>query len=203
MTKTPGLLNRRQLWLLPLALLGTAHTRAQVPPPPDSAPAGTPDRPGLPVPLAVLEALVAQRFPLRYPVPGLLNLDLQPPSLSVIPAQNRMLADMSVQAAGPALHRAHRGQLEVDFGLRYVAADRTVRAHSLRFRRLRFPTLPASTEQLLSTYGTPLAEQTLQELVLHRLEPRELALAEALGLEPSTITVTDTGVLVGLVPRRL
>ena len=34
---------------------------------------------------AALQAAVGQRFPLRYPVPGLLNLDVQLPQLRLLP----------------------------------------------------------------------------------------------------------------------
>src|SRR5690606_10690365 len=99
--------------------------------------------PGLAVPLEQLQQALTQRFPLRYPVPGLLNLDLQTPRLSLLPAQNRLRADLAVQAAGPALHQVHQGRFDVDFALRYEASDRTLRAHRLRLSRLRFPSLQA------------------------------------------------------------
>jgi len=159
--------------------------------------------PGLQVSQAMLAQSVAQRFPVRYPVPGLLNLDVQVPRLRLLPEQNRLAADMAIHAAGPALNRIHNGSFEVDFLLRYEASDRTVRAHRLRFDRLRFPTLAPAVVEMLNTYAPMLAQQVLNEVVLHQLSPQELAMADALNMQPDSITVTDQGLLIGLVLKPL
>jgi hypothetical protein len=170
-----------------------------------SADAGDPPGkpPGVSVPTAVLQSSVAQRFPIRYPVQGLLNLDLQPPTLSLLPAQNRLRAAMVVEAAGPALNRSHRGTFDLDFALRYEASDRTLRAHQLRVDRLRFPSLQPGVVELLNTYAPALAEQSLREVVLHRLQPQDLRMADAMGMQPGAITVTDTGLVIGFVLKPL
>jgi hypothetical protein len=144
-----------------------------------------------------LQQMVAQRFPLRYPVAGLVNMDVQAPALRLLPTLNRLSAEMAVEAAGPALARSQSGTLEVDFALRYEASDRTVRAHQLRFKRLQIADLPPLTSELLNAYAPALAQQTLQEVVLHQLQPKDLATADNLGLQPSTITVTDSGLVIG------
>ncbi|MFW2356216.1 DUF1439 domain-containing protein [Hydrogenophaga sp.] len=159
--------------------------------------------PGVTVPTAVLQSSVAQRFPMRYPVQGLLNLDLQTPTLSLLPAQNRLRAAMVVNAAGPALNRGHRGTFDLDFALRYEASDRTLRAHQLRIDRLRFPSLQPGVVELLNTYAPALAEQSLREVVLHRLQPQDLRMADAMGMQPGTITVTDAGLVIGFVLKPL
>ena len=152
---------------------------------------------------ALLQQTVAQRFPLRYPVSGLLNLDIQAPQLSLLPAQNRLGAEMVIDAAGPALQGSHHGTLALDFALRYEARDLTVRAHQLRFKRLTMPSLQPSVVALLNTYGPALSEQALLEVVLHRLQPSDLALPNSMGLQPGSITVTDTGLVIGFVPKPL
>lgn len=150
---------------------------------------------------AQLQRAVAQRFPLRYPVQGLMNLDVQVPQLRLLPAQNRLSAEMVVNAAGPALQRSHQGTLEVDFALRYEAADRTVRAHQLRIKRLQFSTLPPGVVALLNTYGPAMAQQALLEVVQHQLSPQDLVLPDGLGMQPGSITVTSEGLVIGLVPK--
>jgi hypothetical protein len=183
---------------LPLARLAWAQ--------PATAEADEDAPPALPhykVSTATLQAAVAQRFPLRYPLPGVLNLDVQEPTLRLLPALNRLNAQMVVVAAGPALNRSHQGTLDVEFGLRYEAADRTVRAHKLRLVRLQFPTLQPGVVAMLNTYGTALAAQTLQEVVLHTLRPQDLALPDGLGMQPGSITVTNDGLTIGFVPKPL
>jgi hypothetical protein len=145
---------------------------------------------------AQLQHMVAQRFPLRYPVAGVLNMDVQAPLLRLLPQQNRLSAEMAVEAAGPALNTSRQGTLEVDFALRYEASDRTVRAHQLRFKQLRIADLTPAGNDLLNLYGPALAQQALQEVVLHQLRPQDLALTDDLGLQPASITVTDSGLVV-------
>ncbi len=150
-----------------------------------------------------LQEAVVQRFPLRYPVAGLLNLDVQVPTLRMLPAVNRLGAQMVVEAAGPALERRHQGTLDVEFALRYEAADRTVRAHQLRFVRLAFPRLQPGVVAMLNAYGPALAERTLLEVVLYTLRPQDLSLPDALGMQPGSITVTKTGLTIGFVSKPL
>jgi hypothetical protein len=150
---------------------------------------------------AQLQAAVAQRFPLRYPVQGLMNLDVQVPKLRLLPALNRLGAEMGVTATGPALQRSQQGTLDVEFALRYEATDRTVRAHQLRLVRLQFPGLQPGVVALLNLYGPALAERTLLEVVLHTLSPQDLALPDALGMQPGSITVTNEGLTIGFVPK--
>ena len=191
----------RRRTLLSAALCGTATSLARAQAPEAGDPPSKP--PGVTVSTAVLQSSVAQRFPIRYPVQGLLNLDLQPPTLSLLPAQNRLRAAMVVDAAGPALNRSHRGTFDLDFALRYEASDRTLRAHQLRIDRLRFPSLQPGVVELLNTYAPALAEQSLREVVLHRLQPQDLRMADAMGMQPGTITVTDAGLVIGFVLKPL
>ncbi|MBN9371495.1 MULTISPECIES: DUF1439 domain-containing protein [unclassified Hydrogenophaga] len=150
-----------------------------------------------------IQQALAQRFPLRYPVPGVLNLDLQTPRLRLLPQRNRLLAEMAVQASGPALHRTHQGGFDVDFALRYEASDRTLRAQQLHLSRLRFPTLRPEVVDMLNAYAPALAEQSLRDVVLHQLQPQDLKAVEAMGLQPGPITVTETGLVIGLVLKPL
>ena len=148
-----------------------------------------------------LQQVLGQRFPRRYPVAGLMNVDLQVPVLRMLSAQNRVAADMTVDASGPALNRKQTGTFEVDFALRYEASDRTLRATQLRFRRFNLPGLTASGAELLNTFGPNLAEQSFQEVVLHQLKPADLAMADGLGLQPGSITVTDVGLVIAFVAK--
>jgi len=159
-------------------------------------------RPHYTVSAEQLQQAVAQRFPLRYPVAGLLNLDVRAPQLRLLPEQNRVRADMAVEAAGPALNRRHTGTFELDFALRYEASDRTLRAYQLRFKHLQFEGLQPAATELLNTYGPTMAEQSLQEVVLHQLRPQDLALADGMGLQPGSITVTDKGLVIGFVAKQ-
>lgn len=191
---------RRRLFII-FASLGLGRAAQASAADADTDDAGKP--PGYAVSIEQVQQSVARRFPLRYPVPGLLNLDLLTPHLHLLPQQNRLRAEMPVDAAGPALNRRHQGFFEVDFALRYEASDRTLRAHQLRLGRLRFPSLQPGVVDMLNTYAPMLAQQSLQEVVLHQLQPRDLAMADAMGMQPGPITVTDSGLVIGLVLKPL
>lgn len=148
-----------------------------------------------------LQQAVATRFPLRYPVAGLLDLALQPPALKLLPAQNRINATMAVEASGQALHRKQAGTLEVEFALRFDVSDRTLRATALRFKRLSFPGLRPEASEMLNLYGEALSEQALLEVALHQLKPQDMAMADALGMQPGSITVTDKGLVIDFVAK--
>jgi len=194
-----AIMRRRHFLPIPLCLPLTRIAWAQpTAPDPEDAPQAPPH---YNVSAAQLQAGVAQRFPMRFPVQGLMNLDVQVPQLRLLPAVNRLGAVMDVVAAGPALERTHQGTLDVEFALRYEATDRTVRAHQLRFKRLLFPTLQPGVVALLNTYGPALAQQTLLEVVVHTLRPQDLALPDALGMQPGSMTVTTEGLTIGFVPK--
>jgi len=157
--------------------------------------------PGYTVSLEQLQEAVAQRFPLRYPMAGLVDVDVQTPRLSLLHESNRLGAAFPLSAAGPALRRSHGGTLEVEFALRYEASDRSLRAHQLRLVRLDFPSLRPEVVALLNGYGPGLAEQSLREVVLHRLRPQDLGLLDGMGLQPGAITVTPRGLSIAFVNK--
>ena len=159
--------------------------------------------PGRAVSMEQLLTMLKPHFPVGYQVPGFLTLRVQQPRLKLLPQDNRMHADMAVVADGPALNRAQTGQLNVGFGLRYEASDRTVRAHQLRFNSLQFAGLRPEAVSLIQVYGPALTEAALQEVVLHQLEPRDLTMLDALGLQPGAIRITATGLHINFEPKRL
>ncbi|CAN5151380.1 DUF1439 domain-containing protein [soil metagenome] len=148
-----------------------------------------------------LQQAVARRFPLRYPVGGLLDLKVLAPRLRLLPELNRLGTDLAVEAAGPALRCSYTGTFDLDFALRYEARDQTIRAHRLRVNSLRFPDLPPGPSELINAYAPALAEQSLGEVVLHTLQPQDLALPDAMGLQPSAITVTPKGLTISFVAK--
>lgn len=153
------------------------------------------------VSLQQLQEVLAQRFPLRYPVAGLFDLTLDVPRLFLLPDLNRLGAGLPLRAAGTALRRSHGGELDVDFNLRYERSDQTIRAQRLRVQRLRVDGLTGEAQALLERSAIDFARQALLEVVLHRLQPRDLALADAMGLEPGPINVTPDGLVIEFINK--
>jgi hypothetical protein len=145
-----------------------------------------------------LEQALARRFPRRYPVAGLLELELQTPRLTLLPERNQINAVLALETSGPLLRqRRYGGVLDVDFGLRYEPSDRSLRAHNLHVNALRVDGLPPAWADTLTRYAQPLADQALREVVLHQWQPQELSAVTGLGWEPAEITVTPQGLAVG------
>lgn len=171
----------------PLVLLGLAAA---------GFPCSTLAQPRFTVSAARMQAAVAEKFPRRYPVAGLFDLALQTPVLRLLPAENRIGADIPVEAAGEALRRSYSGNFDLDFALRYEPSDRTLRAVDIRVNALRFPGLRPEITEMLNSYAPVLAAQALREVVLHQLTAKDLALVETMGLTPGKITVTPAGLVI-------
>lgn len=160
-------------------------------------------QPSYTVSIDTVQKQVGQRFPMRYPLGGLLDLEVQAPQLQLMPKQNRLSAKMALEAIGPLLKSPRAGEFDVDFALRYEPSDQTIRAYQLNFQNLRISGLLPQANELLNAYGPTLAKQSLQEVVLHQLRPKDLAMADTLGMQPQSITVTDKGLVIGFVMKPL
>lgn len=149
-----------------------------------------------------LQQALAARFPRRYPLGRVLEVELQAPALKLLPERNLLNAVLDLQAVGLLLQgRPPSGVLDVDFGLRYEPSDRTVRADRLQVNALRVQGLPPVLAHNVARYGVPLAEQALQDVVLHQLRPKDLALADTLGVQPGAIRITPAGIVVDFANR--
>lgn len=159
-------------------------------------------QPSYTVSLRQMQQAIDERFPRSYPIAGLLDLQVQAPRLALLPERNQLNAVADVQANGPLLRRSYSGTFDVDFALRYEPSDRTLRAHDLRVNALRLDGLKPHAAQALAAYGQQLADQSLHEVVLHQLRPKDLALADTLGVQPESLTVTPQGLVVRFGARR-
>lgn len=159
--------------------------------------------PGYTISQRQLQQALAERFPRSYPLAGLLDLQLQAPRLTLLPERNQLNAVMDLAATGPLLARRYTGVFDVDFGLRYEAQDRSIRAHRLQVNALQLEGLKPQAAALLQRYAQQLADQSLHGVVLHQLQDKDLAPIDALGLQPESINVTPRGLLVRFGPKSL
>ena len=150
-----------------------------------------------------IQQAVAEKFPRKYPARNLFDITLQIPQLRMLPEQNRLGVQTPVELAGQALNQSYKGMFDVDFGLRFQPSDLSIRATQLKVNALRFDNLAPGPAALLSTYGPQLAEQSLQDVVLHQLKSADLALPDGMGLQPDKITVTAQGIAISFTPKPL
>jgi hypothetical protein len=54
---------------------------------------------------------------------------------------------------------------------------------------------------MLNVYGQTLSEKALLEVVIHTLKPQDLGMADGLGVQPGSITVTEKGLVVDFVSK--
>jgi len=155
------------------------------------------------LPLDKMQHKLDERFPRSLALGGLLDVNLQTPHLRLLPEQNRINATMALQATGGALRTAHNGSIDVDFAVRYEPSDHTVRAHGLQVHAVQLDGLPPQAAQWLQRLGPQLAQQALREVTLYQLQPRDVALADSLGLQPGRMTVTPQGLVIELAPKPL
>lgn len=140
------------------------------------------------------EALTA-RFPVRFGLGGLLELQVTAPRLLLLPSRNRLGAALQAQVGGGRLPPELGGELEVLFALRYEPRDRSLRAHQPEIHDVRWPGLPPESAQALQAVLPAIARQ-IGEVVLHRFSDRELALTDTMGFDPEEIQVVDDGLVI-------
>jgi hypothetical protein len=165
--------------------------------------AGDSARPRHKISAAELHERLSARFPVRLGLAGLLELQVSAPRLLLLPARNKLGASLVAQASGRQLPPTPPGEVDVVFGLRYEAADQTLRAHHPEILDLRLPGLSGDTVQSLQSVLPAMAREAVGEIVLHRFSQRELALPDTMGFEPDQVTVVDDGLLVVFRPKPL
>jgi hypothetical protein len=145
-------------------------------------------------------ALMA-RFPVRIAVPGLFDVRLDADRLVLLPARQRMGATLLATATELASGRAYPADMDLTFAVRYEPADQTLRAHQLEVLGLHSPALRGDAVLALQALLDGVARNAVDELVLHRFSPAELALPDVLGLRPDRITIESDGVEIWFAPK--
>jgi hypothetical protein len=148
-----------------------------------------------------LRKAMAVRFPVRFSVAGLVNVQVDVPDLRLLPARQRLGATARVTVEDLSTRQVHSGEMDLVFALRCEPADRTLRAHHLEVAGLRSPTLPPRAAQRWQALLASFTRGAVDEIVLHRFSSDELALADTLGFQPEQITVEDDGVVIWFAPR--
>lgn len=145
-----------------------------------------------------LQAALERRFPYEARPGGLFVVNVGVPRLQLLPEENRVRLDFTLETGSVLLRGAGRGTLSVVFGLRYQASDATLRATNVRVENIALDGMPGEWRTPLQLAGSLVAENLLEDTVLHALRPEDLARAR--GWTPGSIRVTPSGVRIALVP---
>ena len=149
---------------------------------------------------AQLQQLLSRRFPLTRRVLEIFDVTVSAPRLRLLLESNRIATDFDVGSTDRLLRAQHTGTLALSFGLRFEATDNTLRVTQVRIERLQIDGAPAPLQRQLERIGTLVAEQALDDQVIHTLRAKDVEALQGRGYRPSELRVTPNGLLVTLLP---
>lgn len=149
---------------------------------------------------ADLSRQIERQFPLERSLLGALTIRVETPRVSLLPEANRIGTELDFSGSVARSARMSRGQIALDYALRYDEPSKSVRLTQVRVTRLQFDGLRDQPKAAVDKFGALLAEQLLHDLPLYRFKPEDLKNAEGRGLRPGSVTVRQRGVEIALVP---
>ena len=160
-----------------------------------------------------LQQAMTERFPIKQRVADVLELEVLPPRLSLLPASNRIATDVDLNLVvsfdlgdrfqDRLMGGRYSGSFSFDFGVRFEPSDNTIRMTGARVNRISLAGVPEPYQTAITRNAPKLAERLFDNRVLHQFSDKDLSLVNGLGLEPGEISVTPEGLKVTLVPRPL
>ncbi|MES2105041.1 MAG: DUF1439 domain-containing protein [Pseudomonadota bacterium] len=143
-----------------------------------------------------LQSVIETRFPQQLRYAEVFNVNLKNPRLTLNPAQNRVLTQVSIDVFSPLLLAAPlNGAITLSSGLRYDKATRAILLDNPTVDSIDFSAVPAQYKQQLSQIGAIVAEQVLRDYPVYNFTSDELRLSGK-TLEPGAITVRPDGIAV-------
>jgi uncharacterized protein YkuJ len=149
---------------------------------------------------AQLDQWIARRFPHNQRVLEIFDVSVSAPRLRLLPDSNRVATEFDVLSTDRLLRSKHSGVLALSYGLRFEPTDSTVRATQVRVERLQIDGAPAPLQRHFERLGALVAEQALDDQVMHTLRPQDVEVVQGRGYTPSELRVTPRGLLVTLQP---
>ena len=152
------------------------------------------------IPQAQIEELLSRRFPLNQRVLEIFDVAVSAPRLRLLPESNRIVSEFDIVSTERLLRAQNRGVLALSYGLRFEPSDNTVRVTGVRVERLQLDGVPALLQRPFERIGTLVAEQRLDDQVIHTLRPKDVEAVQGRGYRPSELRVTPRGVAITLLP---
>lgn len=144
---------------------------------------------------------IAARFPVKQRYLGLLETTLDRPRLRLLPEENRVGTMVNYLIALPLPGQSDiKGQLELSYGLRFEPSDTTLRLTQARVERLDVDGLNAAQAAQVKKVGGLLAEDLLNEAVVHRFKKEDLESLAGCGYRPGALRVVPGGLQLTLDP---
>ena len=146
-----------------------------------------------------IESAFARRFPYDSRAGQLLAVKVAAPQVDLLPDANRLRLASSFDVTERVARNTVHGQLALSFGLRFEPSDTTLRLVGVQVDGIEVQQLPETWRREVEAIAAYAAEHLLENMVLYRFTPAQLARTG--GLQPGDIRVTGRGIRVELRPR--
>ena len=151
---------------------------------------------------AQLQQHLAKRFPFSNRYLELLDITVSSPRLTLLPELNRIATELDISASDRLLRTPFKGSLALNYGLRFEPGDNTIRLDNVRVERFAIDGAPGAFHTQLSRMGALLAEQLMDNQVIHTLKPEDVQRVQGRGYQPGELKVTSRGIALTLNPIR-
>ena len=151
------------------------------------------------IPQAQMQAVLDEHFPLRRRVLEIFELRLDTPQLRMLPQRERLAATLAMRASNLLNERGFDGRMTIDFGLRYDAADASVRLLQPHVASMETPS-GLRFDARLQRLAAQAVEAALDGLAVYRLKPTQIEALRAAGYRPGALTVTAEGLTITFEP---
>jgi hypothetical protein len=138
-----------------------------------------------------LQQAFDQRFPFEVQPNAWVQVRLSSPRVRLLGQDRRLAARVQLELRERLLSTRHPAQVELDFGLRYEATDRSIRMQDVRVRQAALLDLPPSVRELVSRQSALWLQPRLEGQSLYQIKPSDLSFVAALGLEPKGLRWAD------------
>lgn len=150
---------------------------------------------------AELQQMLQRRFPMERRVLEVLDVQIAPPALSLLPERHRVALDLQVQGRDRVFASRFTARLNLESALRYEPADQSLRLSELRLTRIGGEGASRTEPALLQRLGAVVAESLLEGAVVYRLPPEQLERLRLLGYQPDRVEIDQRGLTLTLRPR--
>jgi hypothetical protein len=154
------------------------------------------------IPQDELARILDTQFPLDSRLMDVVDVQVDAPRLTLLPERNRLATELDVVTSERLYGRAYRGQITLDYGLRYDGPTQAIRLTEVRVNKLELEDGPADAAMppTLNRLGSLLAEQMLNDLAVYRFTAEEAEALRRTGYAPGRLVVTARGLEITLLP---
>lgn len=143
---------------------------------------------------AQLQDKLAAQFPQQRRVMSLLDLDIGAPALKLMPAQDRVAAQLTVQASERLTRRSATGTLDADSALRFEPSDMSLRLHQVRVARFDLADAGGAWPAPMRQAAAVVAEQLLEDQPVWRASSSQADRLRRAGVRDVQVRITAAGI---------